>query len=144
MARSAPSPSSIASPSCSHLPPLASYTLSCSLPTAAEDTDKEITELMQADELKIFLSDALHEKALRRQAKRAAWVYAIAVRKARMRPAPHGYGDGSYECICSRCDKAAKLDTAAEAAYAKLCDVDVRCSALCCRACTQVACSLCV
>ena len=96
------------------------------MPTAAEDTKKEITELMQSDELEIFLSDALHEKALRRQAKRAAWVYAIAVRKARMHPAPHGYGDGSYECICSRCDKAAKLDTATEAAYATWMSVAAR------------------
>ena len=69
-------------------------------------------------------SELLHEKA-----KHAAWLYAIMVRKAHMCPVPHGYGDGSYECIGWRCDKALKLDAAAEAAYATT-DVDVRCGAL--------------
>ena len=51
-----------------------------------------------------------------------AVLYAKAVlagHTARKYPAPHGYGDGFSECMCSRCDRAMRLDEAAEEAWAE-------------------------
>ena len=46
------------------------------------------------------------KEKLGRKAKRAALLYAKALRKMEKHPAPHGYGDGYYECGCPRCDRA--------------------------------------
>ena len=51
-----------------------------------------------------------------RKAKRAALLYSKALRKMDKHPAPHGYGDGYYECMCRRCFRAMSLEAAAEEA----------------------------
>ena len=53
-------------------------------------------------------------KELQREARRTAASYFKKQRKAKSRPAPHGYGNGFFECICKRCVRASTLDAAAE------------------------------
>ena len=51
-------------------------------------------------------------------AEHAALLYMKAERKAARHPAPHGYGNGYFECICDRCTRAILLEEAAAQAYA--------------------------
>ena len=99
-------------------------------PRPADDEPEfisEIAELIQYKEVAYFLTSSwktarLHK--LRRQAKRAARLYAAAARKVDEHPTPHGYGDGFVECMCSRCDRAMRLteeaETMAEEAFVAL------------------------
>ena len=66
---------------------------------------------------------------LARKAERAALLYTTAERKAIKYPAPHGYGDGWSECTCPRCDRALKLEVAAERSFAAWKSAAVRYSA---------------
>ena len=59
----------------------------------------------------------LARRTLAGKAKRAWVLYAKARRKALKYPAPHGYGDGYYECPCKRCDRAIRYDAAVEEAF---------------------------
>ena len=52
-----------------------------------------------------------------RDAIRAALLYKKAERKAARHPAPHGYGDGYFECPCARCKRAMLLQEAVERAH---------------------------
>jgi hypothetical protein len=64
------------------------------------------------------LAKASVKEKLGRKAERAALIYAKALRRMEKHPAPHGYGDGYYECGCPRCNRAMRLETSAEKAYA--------------------------
>lgn len=99
-------------------------------PRPADDEPEVISEiaaLTQSNEVAYFLTSSykaarLHK--LRRQAKRAARLYTAAARKVYEHPTPHGYGDGFFECMCSRCNRAMRLteeaETLAEEAFVAL------------------------
>jgi hypothetical protein len=84
----------------------------------------EIAELVWSDEVGRFLVPLKTSrlKKLHLHAKRAGRLYTQAMRKAEKHPAPHGYGDGFFECMCSRCCRATRLsdeaDILAEKAFA--------------------------
>ena len=61
---------------------------------------------------------SVKEKLGRKAERAAALLYAKALRNMETHPAPHGYGDGYYECGCSRCNQAMRLEAAAEKAGA--------------------------
>jgi hypothetical protein len=56
-------------------------------------------------------------RTLAGKAKRSWLLHVKARRKALKYPAPHGYGDGYYECPCKRCDRAMRNEAALEEAF---------------------------
>ena len=90
-------------------------------PLAAEDSGLEelinssaVTKLIATTRKR--MKRARKKERRRRALDRAHQLYKTAERKRALTPAPHGYGDGYFECACKRCDRSARYEAAAEVA----------------------------